>query len=85
MSNRFLVDTDVLIDYLRGERKAVDYVKKHAGEMTISVISVAELYAGVRENEERQELDDFIGLFPILPVTPEIAQIGGLYKRDYFI
>jgi predicted nucleic acid-binding protein len=45
---------------------------------------VAELYAGVKDNEERKELDEFVELFPILPVTPEIAKMGGLYKRDYF-
>ena len=84
MFKKFLVDTDVLIDYLRGEEKTVNYVKKHAREITLSVISAAELYAGVRENAERKELDEFIGLFPILPVTLRIAQIGGLYKRDFF-
>jgi predicted nucleic acid-binding protein len=37
---------------------------------------VAELYAGVKDNEERKELDEFVELFPILPVTPEIAKMG---------
>lgn len=84
MFNKFLVDSDVLVDFLRGEEKAVIYIKKHARKIIISAISAAELYAGVRENEERQELDEFVELFPILPVTLEIARIGGLYKRDFF-
>ena len=82
--NKFLVDTDVLVDFLRGEEKAVIYINRHAKKIVISAISVAELYAGVRENEERQELDEFVELFPILPVTIEIAKTGGLYKRDFF-
>ncbi|MDO9262812.1 MAG: PIN domain-containing protein [Desulfosalsimonadaceae bacterium] len=27
--------------------------------------------------------EEFISLFPIAPVTAEIARAGGLYKRDY--
>jgi len=84
MINKFLVDTDVLVDYLRGYNKAVEYVKKYSKKITLSAISVAELYAGVRDNEERKELDNFVGLFSILPVTREIAKMAGLYKRDFF-
>ncbi len=29
------------------------------------------------------KLDDFVALFPVLPITPEIAKTGGLFKRDY--
>ena len=35
--------------------------------LAISVITVAELYAGVRDGEERQQLDAFIGAFTVLP------------------
>lgn len=84
MFNKFLVDTDVLVDFFRGEEKAVGFVKKYSKRIVISAITVSELYAGVRENEERSELDEFIELFTILPVTPEIAVKGGLYKRDFF-
>ena len=84
MAKNYLVDTDVLVDYLRGEEKAVNYIKKHAKKITLSAVSAAELYAGVREGREQQQLDEFIGLFPILPVNLETAQIGGIYKRDFF-
>ncbi len=36
------------------------------------------------ENVPLTELDEFIGLFPVFPVTTEIAKKGGLHKRDYF-
>lgn len=84
MAKKFLVDTDVLIDYLRGNDQAVNYIKTHSRQIILSPISVSELYAGVRDGAERKELDEFIGLFPIFPVTLETARIGGLYKRDYF-
>lgn len=84
MANKFLLDTDVLIDYLRGNDKAVNYLKTHSRQIILSAVSVAELYAGVRDGEERKGLDEFVGLFPIFPVTVETARVGGLYKRDYF-
>ena len=44
---------------------------------------MAELYAGVRDTERRQ-LDDFIALFNVLPISQEIAKTGGLYKQQFF-
>ena len=83
MKKRILLDTDVVIDFLKGVNKAVKYIKSHSDEIVLSVITVSELYAGVKD-DERQELDEFIDLFPIFAVTTEIAKKGGLHKRDYF-
>ena len=83
MSEKFLVDTDVLIDYLRGNNEAVNYIKTYSKKVLLSAISVAELYAGVKD-DERSALAEFIGIFPVLPVTMMIAKIGGDYKRDFF-
>ena len=77
-----VVDTDVLIDFLRGLSPAVDFVTCHADAIVISSISVAELYAGVRVHE-RETLDTFLALFPIAPVGHELARVAGLLRRDY--
>ena len=53
-----LIDTDVLIDYLRDQADAVSYLEAITEQVFISAITVAELYAGVREGEERTALDD---------------------------
>ena len=82
MKKQILVDTDVIVDFLRGYTKAISYVKNHSAEIVLSSIVVAELYAGVRDDETGR-LDDFVTLFPILPITSEIAKAGGLFKRDY--
>lgn len=79
----FLVDTDVLIDYLRDETVAVSYLESLPPPLLISAISVAELYAGVREGNERFALDEFLDAFEIVPVDEEIAVAGGLYRRGY--
>lgn len=83
MPDQLLLDTDVLIDYLRGRDESVTYVEGLAAQFYISTITVAELYAGVREGTERVKLDAFIGAFAIVPVEREIAVKGGLYRRDY--
>ena len=83
MSGPILIDTDVLVDFLRGHRKAVTFVNARSGRIILSSIVVAELYAGVKGDAEQAVLEDFISVFRIVPVSAEIAKAGGLYKRDY--
>ena len=78
-----LPDTDVLVDFLRGMGKAVALVNAHQDHIILSAIVVAELYAGVKGDNELTTLDAFVSLFRVVPVTPAIARLGGLYKRDY--
>ncbi len=73
MAVRLLLDTDVLIDYLRDRTES----------LLISSISVAELYAGIRDESERKSLETFLQAFQIVPVDREIAVKGGSYRRDY--
>ena len=78
-----LFDTDVLIDYLRGRPEAVDYIDSLTTPFFLSVITVAELYAGVRDGAERTQLDAFASAFGVIPLDRDIAITGGLYRRDY--
>ena len=82
MIPRLLLDTDVIVDFLRGYPKAVKYLNTHLDEILISAVTVAELYAGVRDNERRY-LDDLISLFDVAPVSREIAKAGGLFKQQF--
>ena len=85
--NRILIDTDILIDYLRGRSTAIGFVSESADHIILSAISVAELYAGVRcgvDDPEHRALANFLGQFPIIPISPDIAKVGGLYRRDYW-
>ena len=83
MSDAILVDTDVLIDFLRGSGQAVAFVEKYTPQIVLSPIVVAELYAGVKGSQELAVLGNFVALFRVVPVTSEIAKIGGLYRRDF--
>ena len=83
MAKPFLVDTDVMVDFLRGHPKAVALVKRHSSRIILSSIVTAELYAGVRGDEELDTLDNLVSLFRVIPVSPAPARAGGLNKRDY--
>ena len=77
------MDTDIAIDYLRGEPAAVVFVQKHEKEISLSAVTVAELFAGVREGDETLKLEEFVRLFPVIPVDLEIAKTAGLHRRDF--
>ena len=52
MSQPILLDTDVLIDFLRGYDKAVSFVNVNLDRILLSSIVAAELYAGVRNGND---------------------------------
>jgi predicted nucleic acid-binding protein len=83
MQKPILIDTDVMVDYLRGHPKAVALVREHSKRIVLPSIVAAELYAGVQGQEELAALDRFVGLFRVVPISTEIARAGGLYSRDY--
>jgi predicted nucleic acid-binding protein len=78
-----LVDTDILIDYLRGNPRAETFVESNLETLAISSITVGELYQGVKEGEERSALDSMTSALTTLPVSEEIAREGGLLCRKY--
>ena len=83
MAGSLLLDTDVLIDFFRGYSKSVAFVNTNSSRIILSSIVVAELYAGIKGDAELTALENFVSLFRVIPVTSEIARMGGLYKRDY--
>jgi hypothetical protein len=78
-----LLDTDVVIDYLRGNAAAVEFLEHVAAPLMLSAMTVAELYAGVREGHERTVLDKLCRAFQVVAVDAEVGARGGLLRRDY--
>ena len=83
MEEGLLIDSDVLIDYLRGYSAAVSYLEALTERQIVSAITVAELYTGVREGAERQALEELLETFDIIPVSQTIAVTGGLFRRKF--
>ena len=59
---KLLVDTDVIIDFLRGNSIAIKYISDKLDDISLSIMTVAELYAGVRGKKERKELEMLLEL-----------------------
>jgi predicted nucleic acid-binding protein len=80
---KVLVDTDILIDFLRGRESARGFLSARLDDAVIycSAITVAEIFAGMKEHE-REKTVALIESLHILDVTREIAERSGTYKRD---
>lgn len=83
MQRWLLIDTDVMVDFLRGHIMACALIHDHSERMILPSIVTAELYAGVRGEKELATLDRLLSVFRVVPVSTEIARKGGLFKRDY--
>lgn len=84
-----ILDTNIVIDHLRlaktKESHLVKLIKEKSKEvLTISVISVQELYEGKSTRDEQKEKDllSIISPLKILPYTYEIAKLAGKIARD---
>lgn len=80
MSGFVVVDTDVLVDFLRGDEQAAGFMDSHAGRAMVSAITVAEVFAGVRTEREAERIDALFASLEVVPVTTPIARRAGLYR-----
>lgn len=79
-----LIDTDIVIDFLRGAAYTQPLMGSlwNDGQAIISVLTVYELTAGMRE-AEKVVTQNFIEACGVEPITPEIAFKGGELYRKY--
>ena len=79
-----LVDTDVLVWYMRGNQKAKKVIDK-AGAFYISSLNYVELLQGIRNREEMRSLRRFITQrgIEIVHVNEEVSQKALNYMEEY--
>lgn len=81
-----LVDTDVLIWYLRGDNKAASALDR-LDRFAISAVTYMELLQGMRNKEEvrllRAALRDWNA--PVLSINEEISGKAVFYVEQYFL
>lgn len=88
MTNEFVVDSDILIDHMRGFEPAKIIIGKVRNKEIIgylSSVTEAEMFAGadIKLEKRRQELDELIKLFSKIILNNEIAQKAGEFRRNY--
>jgi len=80
----FLLDTDVLIWILRGKKEFVEKISslKDTSPLSISVISIAEIYKNIFPSE-LTVTEDFLNQHIIFDVDQKIAKSAGLYWQQF--
>ena len=81
--SKFLIDTDVLIDFLRGKDGALDLLKSFPDDSIscCSVVTVGELFAGMLGSEKEKTVE-LIDSLEIIPIDRGIAELAGKIKKD---
>lgn len=82
MTDPVMLDTDVVIDYLQNCPDAIAFIHSLSSAPMLSVVTVAELYRGVRDGRERDELDQLVADSVLIPLEWQSAVAGGLYERQ---
>ena len=82
MKISYLIDTDWIIHYLNGNRNIVAKLRSLEKDgLTISVISLAELYEGIyystNPDGNKRALDDFLSGVSIIGIEDEICRLFG--------
>jgi hypothetical protein len=81
VKTRYLLDSAVLIDVLRGVPQAVAWMQNlRPGEAAISVITRAEVLAGGPE-EEQESAQTLCELFECIPIESETATLAARLRR----
>jgi predicted nucleic acid-binding protein len=68
-----VVDSSIVIDYLRGSGPAKEYLDslRERGELETHVVVLAEVLSGARDTAEQKEIDRFFNEFQVLQVNEE--------------
>lgn len=86
---KYFLDTDILIDYLKGVKKTVDYINrildKNNTVFFTSVIVVAELYSVHLDKNEKTLIENVFSSIEVVSVDYEVALIAGDLRARYKI
>lgn len=81
-----LIDTDVVIEWLRGNEMVVDRLIsiKHSGKIIFySPVTKAEIFHGLRSGEKEKTMDFFISCNSI-SINDEIGEKAGMYLAQFY-
>ena len=76
-----LLDSNILIDLLRGEAQALAWIEAHSGKTSISVISWMEILVGCHD-DELDTVEPWLSSFPRLELTQAIAREAVACRRS---
>jgi len=84
---KYLVDSDILIDYLRGDIKTRDFLFKLQGQgiLMISVVNIVEIFSGqdIKDEKKKKIIEDFLNEFRIIILDENLAKHAGIVRMKY--
>jgi predicted nucleic acid-binding protein len=83
MVARYVLDSDFLIEHLRGIASARAFFDELNGELFVSAVTVTELYSGIRHERHQQATERLLRSLEIVPVDEPIAKRAGLLRSQY--
>ena len=78
-----LLDTNILIEILKGNEKTIQKIQSFSEELAISSISVMELYYGAINKTELNKLEKFTSLFKIVQINEKISKTAVQLVKSY--
>lgn len=80
-----LLDTGLLIQFLRGNPKAAGFLALLLSQtvVSVSVISVTEILAGSRDEHHLTAAQSVLGLVQVLPIDRDIAEKAATLIKQY--
>ena len=74
-----MIDSDIMVDFTRGNAKAADYLDSLGDGCRLSAITALELIAGARNQREVTDLDVLISAYDQIPPTDDVT------RRAYYL
>ncbi|GAW85197.1 conserved hypothetical protein [Bathymodiolus platifrons methanotrophic gill symbiont] len=78
-----VLDTNVLIEILKGNEETIKTVHAFNEDLVISSISVMELYYGAINKAETKKLEKFVSLFKVEHLNENISKKSTLLIKAY--
>jgi len=80
---KYLVDTCVLVDHLRGKKQATEFLKKE--NLVISAVTVAELLQGAKNLKEQKLLLTLTNQFEVSWFSSPVSRLAIEFLKKYFL
>ncbi len=78
-----LLDTNILIEILKGNRETISKINTLNSTYTVSDISYMELIYGAFDNKEVKKIEKFLSNFKIIEINNKVSQKALLLIKKY--
>jgi len=78
-----LLDTNILVEILKGNNETIEKIQLLEAKLSISSITVMELYYGALNKAELTKLEKFVSLFSIIELNENISKKATKLVKRY--